>query len=218
MAPPEQTADVRLLVIGAGSRGNAYAKAVFDGRLGVIAAVAEPDDFKRNDFGAKFIWRAGTPQAGQAFRDWREFVSWKQAGNNEPALDIDGVFVCTQDETHYEIVMALVPLGVHIMCEKPLTTNLKQTVEIYKVLVQYPETVFGIGHVLRYSPHNLTLRKLLVEDRVIGDIISVEHTEPVGFWHFAHSYVRFVWAGSSRKLLTDIEETGTRKMKARHRY
>jgi len=45
---------------------------------------------------------------------------------------------------------------------------------------------------LRYSPHNILLHKLLVEEGVVGDIVSVEHTEPVGWWHFSHSYVRLV--------------------------
>ncbi|CAI4216748.1 unnamed protein product [Parascedosporium putredinis] len=57
--------------------------------------------------------------------------------------------------------------------------------------------IFSIGHVLRYSPHNMLLRKLLLEDRVVGDICSVEHTEPVGWWHFAHSYVRGNWRNAS---------------------
>jgi hypothetical protein len=50
--------------------------------------------------------------------------------------------------------------------------------------------LFAIGHVLRYSPHNMLLHKLLVEDFVVGDIVNINHTEPVGYWHFAHSYVR----------------------------
>ncbi|EGS23364.1 uncharacterized protein CTHT_0010320 [Thermochaetoides thermophila DSM 1495] len=39
----------------------------------------------------------------------------------------------------------------------------------------------------------MLLRKLLLKDRVIGDVLSVVHTEPVGWWHFAHSYVRGNW-------------------------
>ena len=52
--------------------------------------------------------------------------------------------------------------------------------------------VFGICHVLRYSPHNMLLRELLLEKEVVGDVLSIEHVEPVGWWHFSHSYVRYV--------------------------
>ncbi len=41
------------------------------------------------------------------------------------------------------------------------------------------------------------LRKLLLEERIIGDVLSVVHTEPVGWWHFAHSYVRGNWRRES---------------------
>ncbi|KAJ8124416.1 hypothetical protein O1611_g9224 [Lasiodiplodia mahajangana] len=43
----------------------------------------------------------------------------------------------------------------------------------------------------------MMLRKLLLEDNAIGDILSVHHTEPVGFWHFSHSYVRGNWRKES---------------------
>ena len=54
------------------------------------------------------------------------------------------------------------------------------------------EPIFGICHVLRYSPHNMLLRHLVLEKEVIGDVLSIEHVEPVGWWHFSHSYVRYV--------------------------
>ena len=43
----------------------------------------------------------------------------------------------------------------------------------------------------------MLLKKLLCEDEVIGEIIHIDWTEPVGFWHFAHSYVRGDWAEES---------------------
>lgn len=80
------------------------------------------------------------------------------------------------------------------MCEKPLAPNLNDCLDIYRALLpdssQTPSKLFSIGHVLRYSPHNMLLRKLLVEDKVIGEVQAVNHTEPVGWNHFTHSYVR----------------------------
>jgi predicted dehydrogenase len=51
---------------------------------------------------------------------------------------------------------------------------------------------FGVCHVLRYTPYTKTLRGLLSEGR-IGEIVNVDHIEPVGFAHYAHSYVRGQW-------------------------
>ena len=98
---------------------------------------------------------------------------------------------------HVEVVTELAPLGLHIMCEKPLAISLKDCLRIERVLQSYPQRIFAIGHVLRYSPHNMHLRDLVLAKRVIGDVLSIEHTEPVGWWHFSHSYVRGNWRKQS---------------------
>ncbi|KGO44218.1 Oxidoreductase, N-terminal [Penicillium expansum] len=208
---------LRFLVIGAGSRGNAYARAVTMVTPGVIHAIAEPHTFKRREFGRKYIWGVSeSSKEGQEFTDWREWVQWelerrKRATqhNDDNAADtsatpvgVDGVFICTLDETHVEILRTLAPLQLHILCEKPLALSLDDCLTVYRALQppegpnntpQAPKKIFSIGHVLRYSPHNILLRKLLLTDRVIGDIVSLEHCEPVGWWHFSHSYVRGNW-------------------------
>ncbi|KAJ5773930.1 Oxidoreductase N-terminal [Penicillium paradoxum] len=208
----------RFLVIGGGSRGNAYARAVTKVTSGIIHAIAEPHDFKRRDFGRKYIWgESGFPSEGQEFADWREWVQWElerrkqatqstndnsQENTTPSSVGVDGVFICTLDETHAEIIQALAPLQLHILCEKPLALSLDDCLTVYRTL-QPPEgadqtprpaaKIFSIGHVLRYSPHNVLLRKLLLEEQVVGDIVSLEHCEPVGWWHFSHSYVRGNW-------------------------
>ena len=116
----------RFLVVGAGSRGNSYARALQDSGLGVVAAVADPIPFKRKQLGAKHIWHSSGPQTGQDFADWREFVQYEQQRRNDEAAGlvvppkIDGAFICVLDHQHVEVASALGPLGLHIMCEKPL--------------------------------------------------------------------------------------------------
>ena len=116
----------RFLVVGAGSRGNSYARALQDSGLGVVAAVADPIAFKRKQLGARYIWDSSGPQSGQDFADWRDFVRYEQQRRDDEAagLDvpskIDGAFICVLDHQHVEVASALGPLGLHIMCEKPL--------------------------------------------------------------------------------------------------
>ncbi|PBP23602.1 oxidoreductase family protein [Diplocarpon rosae] len=211
-APPRPAMSLnppRFLIIGAGSRGTAYARATGESTNGIIVAVAEPIAYKRKLLGEAYIWGKAGPSEGQEFEDWKHFLAWEQqrrvkAARGEEAVPeaIDGAFICVLDEMHKEVIMGLAPLGLHIMCEKPLATSLDDCVSIYKALLPAlpdttPSKIFSIGHVLRYSPHNMLLRKLLWEDRVIGEIMSVNHTEPVGWWHFAHSYVRGNWRKES---------------------
>lgn len=201
--PAMSTNPPRILIIGAGSRGTAYARATGQSTNGLLVAIAEPIAYKRKLLGDAYIWGKAGPAEGQAFKDWKQFLSWEQERRDKAARGedvpegVDAVFICVLDEMHKEVIVGLAPLGLHVMCEKPLATSLDDCVSIYKSLLPNlpdttPEKVFSIGHVLRYSPHNMLLRRLLLEDKAIGEVMSVNHTEPVGWWHFTHSYVRYV--------------------------
>ncbi len=49
---------------------------------------------------------------------------------------------------------------------------------------------------LRYSPYFLAITDL-VRSEGLGELINVQHLEPVGHWHFAHSCVRGKWSKES---------------------
>jgi predicted dehydrogenase len=197
----------RILTIGAGAQGHAYAEPITRLHLGQVVAVCEPIPFKRSEFGKRYIWGTHRPPLPyEEFEDWKDFIVYEFsrrerviAGEikdlDEEFKCVNAVFVTVLDELHIHVIKALAPLELHIMCEKPLATNLNDCIDILGTIRREWEVlgrkmVFGIGHVLRYSPHNVLLRKLVREDRVVGDVISIEHTEPVGWWHFSHSFVR----------------------------
>jgi predicted dehydrogenase len=193
----------RFMIIGAGSRGGSYARAIGESTNGVCVAIAEPIAYKRQNLGRTFIWGKAGPSEGQEFEDWKDFVTYEEERRRKAAAGetvpkgIDGVFICVQDGLHKEVIVGIEHLGLHIMCEKPLATTLNDCVSILRSLLSKdpksaPTKIFSIGHVLRYSPHNMLLRKLLLEEKVIGEVLSINHTEPVGWWHFSHSYVRSV--------------------------
>ncbi|KAL9592739.1 MAG: hypothetical protein Q9179_006418 [Wetmoreana sp. 5 TL-2023] len=196
------TGNMKLLIIGAGARGNAYAQAITESTDACVYAVADPIRQKREALGRKYIWKDNEPTTGQNFGDWKEFLNYeslrrkRREAGELAGLGVDGVFICTLDETHAEIIVGLAPLNLHLMSEKPLATTLDDCLKIYRSLrpshAGSPKAIFSIGHVLHYSPHNMLLRKLLVQDRAVGEVLSIEHTEPVGWWHFSHSYVRYV--------------------------
>ncbi|RMZ90967.1 hypothetical protein DV736_g1793, partial [Chaetothyriales sp. CBS 134916] len=183
----------RFLVVGAGSRGNNYARAISASTKGKIGAVAEIDPFKRAEFGRKYIWGDQKAKAHESFSLCEDFISYElkkrkanaqsitaaQEEDQEDQGRITGVFICTLDDSHAPIIRALAQLNLHIMCEKPLALSLSDCLSIKSTLEQYPAKLYSIGHVLRYSPHNILLRKLLCEEQVIGEVVSIEHTEPI---------------------------------------
>ena len=213
-APGASSNAPRIVIIGAGSRGSAYARAITTSGTGRVVAVCENVDGVRNAFGQKYIWGLEKREANahESFASWPEYIAYEHGRRQRVASKelhedddefsgADAAFICVLDELHVKVIQDLAPLGLHIMCEKPLATTLQDCISIYRTIVKEWEllgrkTIFSICHVLRYSPHNMLLHKLVREEQVVGDVISIEHTEPVGWWHFTHSYVRGNWRRS----------------------
>jgi predicted dehydrogenase len=53
----------------------------------------------------------------------------------------------------------------------------------------------SICHVLRYTPFWSAIKRTIGEGR-IGDVMSIQLNENVGFYHYAHSFVRGHWRNS----------------------
>jgi len=172
-------APVSVLVIGAGQRGTGYAR--WAGRhpdRASVVAVAEPREVRR----ARLAAEHGIA-AGNAAADWRQL-----AGRGRLA---DAVLICTQDRMHAEPAEAFAALGYHILLEKPMAPDEAACRRIVAA-VEQAGVMLAVGHVMRYTPYTRAVKQV-VEDGQLGDIMSVQHLEPLGFWHQAHSYVRGNW-------------------------
>jgi predicted dehydrogenase len=58
-----------------------------------------------------------------------------------------------------------------------------------------------VCHVLRYTPYFRELKEIL-DAKMIGEVISIQHFEPIEYIHMSHSYVRGNWRNS--KVATPI--------------
>ncbi|MFI6387973.1 Gfo/Idh/MocA family protein [Nonomuraea sp. NPDC050547] len=167
---------VTLAIAGAGNRGQTYASwiAAHPDRAELIA-VADPDPARRRAIGAR------SPGI-QEFGDWRDLLADRVA---------DAVILSTQDRMHVEPAIALAGAGYALLMEKPLAPTEEECRRIVRA-VSESGVLFAVCHVLRYTPYT-ELVKRVTGSGVIGEIMSVEHLEPVGWWHHAHSYVRGPW-------------------------
>ena len=173
---------VSLVVIGAGQRGTGYARwARRHPDRAAVVAVAEPHEVRR----ARFAAEHGIP-AQDAAAGWREL-----AGRGRLA---DAVLICTQDRMHAEPAEAFAALGYDVLLEKPMAPDEASCRRIVAAIEQ-AGVMLAVGHVMRYTPYTRAVKEI-VESGQIGDIMSVQHLEPVGFWHQAHSYVRGHWRRS----------------------
>lgn len=171
---------ITLAIVGAGNRGiEAYAPYTLQyPEKGKIVAVAEPRDARR----ARAAELYDIPHS-HVFSDWRELYDAGKCA--------DAVIITTQDKDHRDPAIAFMEQGYHVLLEKPMAVTEQDCRDICTTALRM-NTIFAVGHVLRYTPYTRKLVSLLREG-VIGDIISIQHIEPVGWWHYAHSYVRGNW-------------------------
>jgi len=125
---------------------------------------------------------------GARFDDWRELLR----GGVAERLALDGVVICTQDRDHHDPAVAFANAHIDILLEKPISPTEQEVREVVEA-VQKGGVAFVVAHVLRYTPYAQALRRIVQTGR-LGRITSIEHLEPVGYWHFAHSYVRGNWS------------------------
>jgi predicted dehydrogenase len=170
---------VKVLIIGAGNRGAIYASyARLHPEQIKIVGVAEPREYYRNQM-------ANTHQ----IQTENVFVDWKDALNRPKFAD--AAILATQDTLHLEPAVALLKKGYHLLLEKPMAPNKADCRKIVETAL-HSNGLFAVAHVLRYTPYTQKLKNLL-DSGIIGDIVSIQHLEPVGYWHFAHSFVRGNW-------------------------
>lgn len=179
MRPSTAGRPVTAVVVGAGVRGRIYA----DFALGQpdrlrIVGVAEPVDSLRD---------ALSDQHGIGPHD--RFRSWRELQDLPRLADI--AIIATQDDEHVAPAAALARLGYHLLLEKPIAPTLAECEQLLAV-VQDAGVLCAVCHVLRYTTYTAAVLEL-VRSQAIGQIVSIEHTEPVGHWHMAHSYVRGNW-------------------------
>lgn len=106
----------------------------------------------------------------------------------------DVLFVCTQDGQHAAHAVAGMERGYDILLEKPIAPTPEQCRAIEAAAERTGRKVV-VCHVLRYTPFFNKLKELL-DSGVIGELVSIQHQENVGYWHQAHSFVRGNWRRS----------------------
>ncbi|CAI6035110.1 Gfo/Idh/MocA family protein [Cohnella sp. JJ-181] len=171
---------IRLALIGAGARGLlSYAPYVrLHPEEAEFVAVAEPDPARR----AEAAEQLGLTDA-QLYESWEPLLG-------QPKL-CDAVLICTQDRMHYEPTMAALDRGYHVLLEKPMSNEPLECIRMAEA-ADRAGLLLSICHVSRYAAFWQRLKRLL-SDGVIGEVVSIQHNENVGYLHYAHSFVRGNW-------------------------
>jgi predicted dehydrogenase len=118
----------------------------------VVSANEQTREKARQEFGIRL-----------AFSDYKDVLARN---------DIDLVSICTPDRLHAEQALFALESGKHVLCEKPLATNLEETALLVQK-VKETGLKFMVGHNYRFVPH-FSQMKQLVESGVLGDLFYGE--------------------------------------------
>ncbi len=175
---------VTAIIIGAGSRGTTYGK----------YALQFPDTMKivgvadLNGFRKKRTAKAHNIPAENCLSDWKDVFAREKFA--------DAVIIATPDNLHFEPCMKALEMGYDVLLEKPAAQTEKECKAILAQAKKHNRIV-AICHVLRYAPYFIALRQA-IHSGMIGDLVSIQHMEPIQYAHMAHSYVRGKWRDSNQ--------------------
>ncbi|NQD65648.1 Gfo/Idh/MocA family oxidoreductase [Bacillus haikouensis] len=98
------------------------------------------------------------------FRDQEAFL----------AADMDAVIICSENSRHKEMVLNAAKAKKHILCEKPIATNVKDAEEMISVCEEH-EVILQIAFPVRFSDPIMQLKNRIDEGE-LGDIVAFRTT------------------------------------------
>ena len=169
----------KIAIIGHGGRGHIYGQyaLTYPEKFNLVA-VADIDKERLNGLEEKGV---------KTFTDYQELLC---AG-----FELDMVVISTQDAQHKEHALYAMEKGYDLLLEKPVAVTKEDCIEIYEYAKSHNRKVY-VCHVLRYSAFYRAVKDI-IDDGTLGDIVNIEALEGVGYYHYAHSYVRGPWRNTA---------------------
>ncbi|TGV01106.1 Gfo/Idh/MocA family protein [Flavivirga rizhaonensis] len=175
---------ITAITLGAGSRGNVYGNygAQFSNELDIVG-VAEPIPIRNERYAMK-----------HNIPDENRFVTWEHVFQKPKFAD--AVIITTPDDLHYAPCMKALEMGYDVLLEKPIAPTEQECRNIL-ALAKKTNRIVAVCHVLRYAPYFIKLKEM-IDSGTVGELISIQHLEPIQHIHMSHSYVRGNWHNSKK--------------------
>jgi len=147
---------VKVGVIGCGRIGIVHLGAINKAPGVVPIVVSNPTVSKAEDAAKKF----GVPK----------FTSDAMEVITDP--EVDAVWICSPSQYHADQIKACAANGKHVFCEKPIATDLAETVEAINACNEAGVKLM-IGLQRRFDPNFLRVRRA-IEEKEVGDTIIIK--------------------------------------------
>ncbi len=175
---------LKVILIGAGDRGTTYTDIMAKyPELFKVVAVAEPIDSRR-----EHVKQLHNIPDNMCFTDFKPLLALGKIA--------DLAVIGTMDRDHFEPSMKCISLKYDLLLEKPITPTPEECVALCDWANKNKVKVV-VCTVLRYTPLFQKLKEI-IDSGKIGDVMSINHEECVGYTHQSHSFVRGRWGNSRR--------------------
>ena len=170
-----------MIVIGTGSRGMIYGTWAKENGHKILALAELRPDRRKN---AAKTWEVPEDRC---------YSQAEELLNQQKMADV--AIIATMDRDHYRHVIAALDRGYDILLEKPISPDARECLEIEAKANALGRTVI-VCHVLRYTAFFSTLKEI-IDSGEIGKVVAIKHSENIGNFHMAHSFVRGNWRNTS---------------------
>lgn len=179
---PNPERPITAITLGAGNRGNVYGNYAtkYPKQLKIVG-VAEPIQIRNDRYAEQ-----------HNISDDHRFETWEHVFD-QPKM-ADTIIITTPDDLHYGPCMKALELGYDILLEKPIAPTEQECRDIL-TLARKNGNIVAVCHVLRYAPYFIALRDYIQSGK-LGQLMSMQHFEPIEHVHMAHSFVRGNWHNS----------------------
>jgi predicted dehydrogenase len=151
----DHAATIRWAVIGVGRFGRIHARALA-GIHGIeVAAICNRNAQKLEEAAAEL-------GVATKYTDYRDLLS---------DASIDAVSITTHWQDHYEIALAALATGKHVLLEKPMGASTEECLGIVEA-ARAARGKFMVAHICRFDPRVTLAKQAIVEGR-IGRVVSM---------------------------------------------
>ncbi len=135
--------------------------ATIDGEFEFVAGALDIDPGR----GREFAIRCGIT-GSRAYGDWREMVRQESLTGPDERLDL--VTVATPNSTHHEIATAFLESGLHVLCEKPITTSVSDGEDLLRT-ARSANRILAVNY--GYSGYPMVRQaRAMVRDGMLGRV------------------------------------------------
>ncbi len=109
----------------------------------------------------------------RSYADFREMARLEAKRKD----GIEAVSLVTPNHMHFPAAKAFIEAGIHVICDKPMTLNLKEALALEKLLAKNPKVIFALTH--NYSGYPMIRHaRAMVAAGELGEIRLVQGEYP----------------------------------------